>query len=54
MNFSIEMLLDRLTNGHRLFRVDEVDGNATFAEPSRATDSMQVGLAVGSSIHVNR
>lgn len=54
MNLPIEVLLDRLTDGHRLFRVDEVDGNAAFAEPPCTANSMQVGLTIGPAVCVDR
>ena len=40
------MLLNLVHDGLRLRPVDEVDGDATLAEPSRSPDPVQVGLAV--------
>lgn len=41
-----EVLFDVLADAHRLFRVDEVDGDSVLAEPSGAANAMQVSLAV--------
>lgn len=48
-----KVLLDVLAYAHRLFRVDEVDGNAVLSKTASSSDAMQVSLTIGLARLVN-
>lgn len=48
------MLLDLMEDPHGQSAVHHVDGKPSFAEASRATDPVQVGVVVGLPLHVHR
>lgn len=42
-----EVLLEHIDHVHRVFGIDEVDGNTRLSKAARSSDAMQVRLAVG-------
>lgn len=49
-----EVLFDITTNVHRLFAVDEIDGDTVLAKATGSSDAMQVGFAIGTARLIDR